>query len=190
MYDLKIYRRVLCYDSEEYDTKFEEEWLLSSKLTWRIWEILTQALENLKNLLFDRLLLTKVYSVWVKKVKRSYFWWHWIVMENSKEKWLVLSKMAWGILPIFTRACWEVWTLGLWWCPFIQSTKYKRLKFTGDFCVMTVKNMIQNLKRNWLVNLKLIWRIWQILTQALENLKNLLFNRVLLTKVYNVYNLH
>ena len=45
--------------------------------------------------------------------------------------------------------------------------------------------MMQNLKRNWLVSSKLTWGIWQILTRALENLKNLRFNRLLLTKVYN-----
>ena len=47
--------------------------------------------------------------------------------------------------------------------------------------------MIQNLKRNWLVISKLTWGIWQILTRALKNLKNLHFNRLLLTKVYNVW---
>ena len=32
--------------------------------------------------------------------------------------------------------------------------------------------MIQKLKRNWLVILKLTWGIWQILTRALESLPN------------------
>ena len=43
------------------DQKFEE------KLTWGIWQILTQPLENLKNLHFNGLLLNKVYNVWAKK---------------------------------------------------------------------------------------------------------------------------
>ena len=47
--------------------------------------------------------------------------------------------------------------------------------------------MMQNLKRNWLVVSKLTWGIWQILTRALENLKNLHFNGLLLNKVYNVW---
>ena len=47
--------------------------------------------------------------------------------------------------------------------------------------------MIQNLKRNWLVSLKLTWGIWWILTWALENLKNLHFNGMLLNKLYNVW---
>ena len=47
--------------------------------------------------------------------------------------------------------------------------------------------MIQNLKRIWLFNSKLIWGIWRILTRAVENLKNLNFNELLLTKAYNVW---
>ena len=46
--------------------------------------------------------------------------------------------------------------------------------------------MIPNLKRNWHVSSNLTWGILQILTQELENLKNLLFNMFHLTKVYIV----
>ena len=38
-----------------------------------------------------------MYSVYAKKVKMSYVWWHWRLMQNLKEKWFVLSKMTWGI---------------------------------------------------------------------------------------------
>ena len=41
--------------------------LVSLKLTWGIWRILTRALKNLKNLHFNGLLLNKVYNVWAKK---------------------------------------------------------------------------------------------------------------------------
>ena len=44
--------------------------------------------------------------------------------------------------------------------------------------------MMQKLMRNWLVSSKLIWGTWQTLTKALENLKNLHFNRLLLNKVH------
>ena len=47
--------------------------------------------------------------------------------------------------------------------------------------------MMKNLKRNWLVSSKLTWGIWQILIRALENLKNLHFNGLLLTKVNNIW---
>ena len=74
--------------------KLKRNWLLSSKLTWTIWQILIQALKNLKNLHFNGLPLTKVYNVWPKKVQGSYVWWHWILMQNLKENWLLLSKMT------------------------------------------------------------------------------------------------
>ena len=84
--------------------KLKKNWLVSSKLTWRIWWVLIRALENLKNLPFNGLLLIKVYNVWVKKVQRSYIWWCWILMLNLKENWLLLSKVTWSIWEIFTRA--------------------------------------------------------------------------------------
>ena len=34
----------------------------------------------------------------------------------------------------------KVSKLGLWWDPFVQSRKCMSLKFTGEFCVMTMKN--------------------------------------------------
>ena len=47
--------------------------------------------------------------------------------------------------------------------------------------------MIQKLKRNWLVALKLKWGTSQILTRTLKSLKNLYFNWLLVTKVYIVW---
>ena len=47
--------------------------------------------------------------------------------------------------------------------------------------------MTQNLKRNWLVNSNLTWVVWWILSRPLENLKNLNFNKLLLTKLHNVW---
>ena len=52
-------------------------WLVNSKLRWVIWWILSGALENVKILLFNGLLLTIVHNVWAKKVQRSYIWLHW-----------------------------------------------------------------------------------------------------------------
>ena len=78
-------------------------WLVNSKLTWVIWPILSRALENLKNLNSNGLLLTIVYNAWAKKVQRSYVWLHWRLMQNLKENWLVLSKMTWRILQIFVH---------------------------------------------------------------------------------------
>ena len=69
----------------------------------------------------------------------------------------------------------------LWCGPIIQCRKCMSLKFTGEFCVMTMKNYAK------LVSWKLTWGIWRILTRALKNLKKLQFNRILLNKVYNIW---
>ena len=44
----------------------KRNWLVSSKLTWGIWQLLTRALENPKRLHFNRLLLTKAYNAQAK----------------------------------------------------------------------------------------------------------------------------
>ena len=75
----------------------KRNWLVISKLTWEIWRILTRAPENLKKLLFNCLLWPKYIIFELRKVQRSYVWWHWRLMQNLKEKWLVFSKMTWGI---------------------------------------------------------------------------------------------
>ena len=91
----------MCHDNWRMIQNLKRNWLVSSKLTQRIWRVLTRALENLKNLHFNVLLLTKVYNVWIKKIQRSYVRWHWRLMQNLKENWLVLSKMTWRIWQIF-----------------------------------------------------------------------------------------
>ena len=96
IYELKIYRGVMCYDNEEWCNNLRGI-DLSVQSWWGIWRVLTWALKNLKYLHFNGLLLTKAYNVWAKKVQRSYVWWYWTLMQNLKENWFVLSKMTWGI---------------------------------------------------------------------------------------------
>ena len=125
---------------------------------------------------------TKVYNVWAKKVQRNYISWHLSVIQNLKKNWLVVWKMTWGIWQIFTRAH-ERPKLG----TLIRSFHTKSsLKLTGELCAMTMKNDA-NLKRNCFASSKLTWRILKSLTRPLKNLKNIHFNGLLLTKVYNVW---
>ena len=85
--------------------KLKRNWLVSSKLTRRIWQILTQTIKNLKNFHFNGLLLTKVCNVWARKVQASYVWFKWILwMRSLKKSWLVLWKMKRGIWQIFSKA--------------------------------------------------------------------------------------
>ena len=119
---------------------FKGNWLINSKLRWVIWWILSGALENLKILHFNGLLLTIVHNVWAKKVQTSYIWLHERLIENLKANWLVISKKAWRIWQIFTRARSTVLKLGLFLGALIQSKKCVRLKFTGELCVTRMKN--------------------------------------------------
>ena len=46
-------------------TNFKKNWLMVWKMTWKIWQIFTRALEKLQNWDFDRILSFKVENVWV-----------------------------------------------------------------------------------------------------------------------------
>ena len=61
MYELKIFRGAICHDNEK--RRKTGRGLAVSKLRW----VLSGALENLKNLHFNGLHLTKVYNVWAKQ---------------------------------------------------------------------------------------------------------------------------
>ena len=67
--------------------------LVSSKFTWGVWRIL--ALSKMCTLM--GFFWTKYIIFELKKVQGSYLWWYWILMQPLTEKWLVLSKMTWGI---------------------------------------------------------------------------------------------
>ena len=116
----------------------KKNWFFVSKMT-RIWWNLTWALASLQNLHFYLLLLCKVFNVWPKKVQRSYLSWHWRVMQNLKNNWLVIWKMTWGIWQIFTRAL-KASKLVFSWDPIIQSSKSMTLNLTEGLCVLPMWN--------------------------------------------------
>ena len=72
----------------------KRNWLVISKLTWGISQILTPALESLRHFHFNRFLLSKVYIVQPKKVQKSYLSWNWRGMQNLERNWLVVSKLT------------------------------------------------------------------------------------------------
>ena len=76
----------------------KRNWLVSSKWTWGIWQILTQTLTKISKLCALMGCFWPKYIMFeLKKVWRSYVWWHWILMQNLKENWLLLSKLTWWI---------------------------------------------------------------------------------------------
>ena len=102
LFELKKYRGVIFHGTEEW-WKIWRNWLVVSKLTWGIWQILTQALKSLKTFHFNGLLLSKIYIVWTKKLQRGYLSWHWRMMQNLERNWLVVSKLTWGIWQILAQ---------------------------------------------------------------------------------------
>ena len=96
----------------------------------------------------------------------------------------MLQKMTWWIWQFFTRALsLKIGTLMTFFCGKLKMHELK----THRGVMSWQWRMKQDLRRNWLVSSKLTWGIWQILTQTLENFKNLHFNELLLTKAYNVW---
>ena len=152
----------------------------------RIWWILIRALKRLKNLHFDWSLLCKVYNVWPEQVQKSYISWRWRVMQNFKKTDLWFGKWHEEFAK-FSSEHLKVSKLVLSWDPLSKAENKWNENLQRGYVWWWQWRMMKNLKRNWLVVSKLTWGIWRILTRALENLKNLHFNGLLLTKVYNVW---
>ena len=103
MHEPKIYRGVMCHCNEEWCKiwgridlsvqKWQEEFDKFSPEHSKILKICT-----LMGCFWPKYIMFEL-----KKVQRSYFWWHWRLMQNLKENWLVLSKMTWRIWQIFVH---------------------------------------------------------------------------------------
>ena len=94
MYKLKIYRRVMCHDNGEWCKNWRgidmsvQNWYEAFDKFWPEQSKCSKVCTLMvcfwpKYIMFE-----------LKKVQRSFVWWHWLLMQNLKEKWLVLSKMA------------------------------------------------------------------------------------------------
>ena len=114
--------------------------LVSSKLTWAIWRILTRALENLINLHFNGFPFNKVYNVWTKKSLGELCLMALNIDATFDGKLTCAFKNVLRNLANFHQSMFESLKTGTWWDPFIQSRKCTSSKFTGEFCVMTMKN--------------------------------------------------
>ena len=106
MYELKIYRGVVSWQWRMMQ-KLKRNWLASSKLTWGVLQISTRALENLKNVHFNGLLLTKVH-VWAKESIEELF----LIALNTNTKFegemTCAFKNDMRNLANFTRICWKI----------------------------------------------------------------------------------
>ena len=100
---------------------------------------MTRALENLNNLNFNGLILTKVYNVSAKKSTEELCLMHSRLIQSLKENWLVLPKIEMRNLASFHQSTWMSpnWDLV---DILLSSWKCIGLTFTGELCVMTMKN--------------------------------------------------
>ena len=137
MYELKIYRGVICHDNEEWckigrgidllfqnwDEDFDKFWLGHSKisniytLTGCLWP---------KYMMFD---LTKYRGVMFGSTE----YWCKIWRNTDRQKWHEKFEK-------FSPKPLKVSKLGLWWDSFVQSWKCIGLRFSGELCVMRMKN--------------------------------------------------
>ena len=177
----------LCVTAMKNGAKTEEELTCQFNIDLRNLTNFDPSIENLKIFHFNKVLLTKVNNVWNKKKYRGVifdgteYWckiwrkndlcfqkWHEVINTFLPEH--VRKSKNWDFNGVLLSKVENVWPWNL----------------QGSFASWQWR-MMQNLKRNWLVSSKLTRGIWQILTRALENLKNFHFNRLHLTKVYKVW---
>ena len=150
----------------------------------KIWQILTRELK-----------VSKIYTL------MGCFWKDYIVLElkNYRGVMFICTQdfyKVWRKTGLrFQKLTWGVWQIFAWKSPnwdlclqnAILLSKVENVWALQGSYVSSQWRVMQKLKRNWLVSSKLTWGIWQILTWALKNLKNLHFNGLLLNKVYNFW---
>ena len=113
----------------------KENWFVVSKMTRICW-ILIRALRSPKNLHFDMSFPVKF------DLKKS----SGVIFHNTREWCKIWRKtdscfQKWHEeFEKFSREHLKVSKLGLWWDYFVQSWNCMSLRFTGDLCVMIMKN--------------------------------------------------
>ena len=69
--------------------------LVLSEMTWGIGWTVIRTFKSLTNFtLIDLHVLSKTYNFSARKFQRNCVSWHWRVMQNSEENWLVACKMT------------------------------------------------------------------------------------------------
>ena len=128
--------------------KFEEKPIFCLK-NWVNFDPSTKKSQNISLWLVP---FVQIYNVSPKKVQRSYIWRHWRVMQNLKKNWLAVWKIR--NLANFHRDTWKCQT---WYFHGILLSKVGNTwaKNLQRSYVWWQWRMIKNLKKKWLVILKL-----------------------------------
>ena len=93
LFELKKYRGVIFHETEEGCKIWRGIDLFLKNKASGIWQILTWALESLKDFNCNGLLLSKVHIVWAKKVQRKNLSWNWRGIQNLERNRLFISKL-------------------------------------------------------------------------------------------------
>ena len=160
------------------DAKFEEKPICCFKNDKNLVNF-DHSTQSLKKLHFDRSL--SYITIDLKKYRGVIF--HDTEVWRKTDLWFVKWYEEFGK---FSPEHSKISKLGLWWDPFIQSRKCMSLKFTGEICVKTIKNDAK-FEEELACQFKIGMRNFTNFDPSLENLKNLHFNGLLLTKVYNAW---
>ena len=112
-----------------------------------------------KLLLFNGLLMNKGYNVWAKKIRRSYFSWHWKTNVKFEEKLTCGLENDMRNRKTSTRALesqnWKFYVILLPKVNILWAENLRRSYVSWHW------EKMQNFKRNLLVISKLTWGIWR-----------------------------
>ena len=128
-FQLNKYRRVICYDTEEWCKDWINLDLVVSKLAWEIGWTFIKALKNLKICTLMGFFCPKR-NVSASKFQRHYVSWHWKGIQNLSENWLVAWKMTRNSVN-FHASSW----------------KSENLQFMGSFCWKDIKFYMKKYRR-------------------------------------------
>ena len=103
MYELKIYRGVMCHDNDEWCKNWSRADLSVQNWHEEFDEFWHKHLQISKFCTLMDFFWSKHIMLHLKNYRGSYGWWHWRLMQNLKENWLVSSKMTWKIWQIFVH---------------------------------------------------------------------------------------
>ena len=131
-FDLKMYRRVISHDTEEW-CKVKRK----TDLWFQVWHEefceFSPDHSKVQKFHFDGPFLSKVYEVWAKKYRGVTFydtkqWWKiWINFDS------VVWKIAWGIGWTFIRALKSL-KIVHWWALFCPKDVFQLENFRGTMC--------------------------------------------------------
>ena len=162
MYELEIYRRIMCHDNEEWCENWRGIDLsvpCGHKQFEKFWP------EHLK----ISKICTLVGSFWSKYKMFQLKKYRAVIFDGTQDWYQVWRK---------TDLCFRKLTWGIWWIFTRELESLQIGTLTASFCLKLKMYELEIYRR-------IMWTraIWKILTRALKNLKNLHFSGLILIKV-------